>query len=227
MSTAGRTEVALAAVLAATAGAVDVLAFTRLGQAFASIVTGNLVVAGAGLGLGQPQLIGSVATAVVAFAVGVLLGGLGVRQAAGTTARWPVHTTALCAVELVFLAVLGVVWVLGGGAPSGLGQLVALAAAAVAMGLQSAAFRLVPLPGVTTTYFTGTLTVLLLGLVTGGRVNGAAVVALLALLAGAVAAGLLVAHAATAAVLLPLALVVVVLVASTVRRRELWAERGR
>ena len=168
MSTAGRTEVALAAVLAATAGAVDVLAFTRLGQASASIVTGNLVVAGAGLGLGQPQLIGSVATAVVAFAVGVLLGGLGVRQAAG-----------------------------------------------------------VPLPGVTTTYFTGTLTVLLLGLVTGGRVNGAAVVALLALLAGAVAAGLLVAHAATAAVLLPLALVVVVLVASTVRRRELWAERGR
>jgi hypothetical protein len=80
---------------------------------------------------------------------------------------------------------------------------------------------------VTTTYFTGTLTVLLLGVVTGGRVNAAAVIALLALLAGAVGAGLLVAHAATAAVVLPVGLLVVVLVAGTVRRRELSAERGR
>lgn len=168
MSSTGRTEVALATLLAATAGAVDVLAFTRLGQAFASIVTGNLVVAGAGLGLGQPQLVGSVTTAVVAFAVGVLVGGVGVRRAAGSTARWPMPATALCAVELGFL-----------------------------------------------------------GVATGGRVNAAAVIALLALLAGAVGAGLLVAHAATAAVVLPVGLLVVVLVAGTVRRRELSAERGR
>ncbi|HEU4999717.1 MAG TPA: DUF1275 family protein [Lapillicoccus sp.] len=227
MSSTGRTEVALATLLAATAGAVDVLAFTRLGQAFASIVTGNLAGAGAGLGLGQPQLVGSVTTAVVAFAVGVLVGGVGVRRAAGSTARWPMPATALCAVELGFLVVLGVVWVVTGGAPSGVAQYVALTAAAVGMGLQSAAFRLVPLPGVTTTYFTGTLTVLLLGVVTGGRVNAAAVIALLALLAGAVGAGLLVAHAATAAVVLPVGLLVVVLVAGTVRRRELSAERGR
>jgi uncharacterized membrane protein YoaK (UPF0700 family) len=147
VSSTGGTEVALAALLAATAGAVDVLAFTRVGQAFASIVTGNLVVAGAGLGLGQPRLVGSVATAVAAFAVGVLLGGVGVRRAEGSTARWPMAVTALCAVELGLLVVLGVVWVVTGGAPTGVAQYVALAAAAVAMGLQSAAFRLVPLPG--------------------------------------------------------------------------------
>jgi hypothetical protein len=55
-------------------------------------------------------------------------------------------------------------------------------------------------PGVTTTYFTGTLTSLLVGLVTSARLNVAAVLALVALLAGAVAAGLFVAQAAVTAV---------------------------
>ena len=166
----GRTEIALAAGLAAAAGAVDVLAFTRMGQAFASIVTGNLV---------------------------------------------------------VVLLVLTGVWLATGGAPLGAAQYAALVAAALAMGLQSAAFRLVPVPGVTTTYFTGTLTSLLVGLATSGRLNVAALSALLALLAGAVLAGLLVAHAGAAAVLLPVALLAVVVAVSTVRRRELWVASGR
>ncbi len=223
----GRTEIALAATLAAAAGAVDVLAFTRLGQAFASIVTGNLVVAGTAIGQGDPQMLANVAVAVAAFAVGVVLGGIGVRRAGRTTARWPVHVTVLCLVELVVLLVLTGVWLASGGAPLGAGQYVALIAAALAMGLQSAAFRLVPVPGVTTTYFTGTLTSLLIGLVTSGRPNVAAVVALLALLGGAVLAGLLVAHAAAVAVLLPVALLALVVVVSTVRRRELWAATSR
>lgn len=170
----GRTEIALAAGLAAAAGAVDVLAFTRRGQAFASIVTGNLVVAGTAIGQGDPRMLANVALAVGAFAVGVVLGGLGVRRAGRTTARWPVQVTVLCVVELVVLLVLTGVWLATGGAPLGAAQYAALVAAALAMGLQSAAFRLVPVPGVTTTYFTGTLTSLLVGLVTSGRLNAAA-----------------------------------------------------
>ena len=223
----GRTEIALAAGLAAAAGAVDVLAFTRMGQAFASIVTGNLVVAGTAIGQGDPRMLANVALAVAAFAVGVVLGGLGVRSAGLSSARWPVQVTVLCLVELVELVVLLVltgVWLATGGAPLGAAQYVALVAAALAMGLQSAAFRLVPVPGVTTTYFTGTLTSLLVGLVTSGRLNVAALIALLALLAGTVLAGLL---AAVAAVLLPVALLAVVVVVSTVRRRELWAASSR
>ena len=220
----GRTEIALAAGLAAAAGAVDVLAFTRMGQAFASIVTGNLVVAGTAIGQGDPRMLANVALAVAAFAVGVVLGGLGVRRAGLTSARWPVQVTVLCLVELVALLVLTGVWLATGGAPLGAAQYVALVAAALAMGLQSAAFRLVPVPGVTTTYFTGTLTSLLVGLVTSGRLNVAALIALLALLAGTVLAGLL---AAVAAVLLPVALLAVVVVVSTARRRELWATSSR
>ena len=141
-------------------------------------------------------MLANVAVAVLSFAGGVVLGGLGVRRAGSTTACWPVQVTGLCAVELVVLLVLAGVWVATNGAPQGAGQDVSLVAAAGAMGLPSAAFRLVPVPGVTTTYFTGTLTSLLVGLVTSGRLNVAAVLALVALLAGAVAAGLLVAQAA-------------------------------
>ena len=229
----GRTEIALAAGLAAAAGAVDVLAFTRMGQAFASIVTGNLVVAGTAIGQGDPRMLTNVALAVAAFAVGVVLGGLGVRSAGLSSARWPVQVTVLCLVELVelvelvVLLVLTGVWLATGGAPLGAAQYVALVAAALAMGLQSAAFRLVPVPGVTTTYFTGTFPSLLVGLVTSGRLNVAALIALLALLAGAVLAGLLVAHAAVAAVLVPVALLAVVVVVSTARRRELWTASSR
>ena len=125
------------------------------------------------------------------------------------------------------LLVLTGVWLATGGAPLGAAQYVALMAAALAMGLQSAAFRLVPVPGVTTTYFTGTLTSLLLGLVASGRLNVAALLALLALLVGAVLTGLLVAHAAAAAVFLPVALLALVVVVSTVRRHELWAATSR
>jgi len=163
-----------------------------MGQAFASIVTGNLVVAGTAIWQGDPRMLANVALAVAAFGVGVVLGGLGVRSAGLSSARWPVQVTVLCLVELVELVVLLVltgVWLATGGAPLGAAQYVALVAAALAMGLQSAAFRLVPVPGVTTTYFTGTLTSLLVGLVTSGRLNVAALIALLALLAGAVLAG--------------------------------------
>jgi len=70
----GRTEIALAAGLAAAAGAVDVLAFTRRGQASASIVTGNLVVAGTAIGQGDPRMLANLSVAVGAFAVGVVPG---------------------------------------------------------------------------------------------------------------------------------------------------------
>ena len=79
----------------------------------------------------------------------------------------------------------------------------------------------------TTTYFTGTLTSLLVGLVTSARLNVAAVLALVALLAGAVAAGLLVAQAAVTAVPLPVAPLAVVVGVGTVGRRELSADASR
>ena len=51
-------------------------------------------------------MLANVALAVAAFAIGVVLGGLGVRSAGLSSARWPVQVTVLCLVELVELVVL-------------------------------------------------------------------------------------------------------------------------
>ena len=45
-----------------------------MGQAFASIVTGNLVVAGTAIGQGDPRMLANLSVAVGAFAVGVVPG---------------------------------------------------------------------------------------------------------------------------------------------------------
>ncbi len=214
--------VALGAGLAAVAGAVDVLAFTQLGQTFASVVTGNLVVIGVAVGEGDLLGLAHAATALLSYAAGVLLGSIGIRRVAGTNVRWPVQSSILCAVELVVLAGLAWLWLDAGGRPRGATQYLALVAAALAMGLQTAAFRVVAVHGVTTTYFTGTLTGLLADLVVHGQLRMTSLVALLALLAGAAASGLLVAHALGFAVILPLGLLVVVLVVSLIRRKALW-----
>lgn len=83
--------------------------------------------------------------------------------------------------------------------------------AAGAMGVQTRAFALVGVPGLSSTYFTGTLTGLLTDLVVDGRLNRSAALGLLSLLAGASASGALVSHAAVAAPLLPPVLVAAVL----------------
>ena len=56
------------------------------------------------------------------------------------------EVTVLCLVELVVLLVLTGVWLATGGAPLGAAEYVTLVAAALAMGRQSAASRLVPGP---------------------------------------------------------------------------------
>ena len=104
---------------------------------------------------------------------------------------------------MLALILFSAVWIASGGTPTGFWQYVALATAAIGMGMQSAAFRLVGLNGVTTTYFTGTLTDLLAGLVQRGRLSLSAVGALSALLAGATATALLQTVNGRLSVLLP------------------------
>lgn len=195
--------VVLGCFLAATAGGVDLLCLARLGQVFASIITGNVVVVGEAIGAATwPRLVHG-AVAVAGYAVGVALGSALTRRAATRKTPWPRHTAELIGCEMVTLILLAAVWIASGGAPAGSWQYVALATAAIAMGLQSAAFRLVGLKGVTTTYFTGTLTDLLAGVIQRGRFNLSAVGALAALLAGATATALLVRINGRLSVLLP------------------------
>jgi uncharacterized membrane protein YoaK (UPF0700 family) len=163
---------ALAVVLTVGTGATDVGSFVRLGNVFASVMTGNLVL----LGLAAERLSAALALhTVVAFAGYVLGVGVGARLTGGATdgaGQWegPVRTALLA--ELALLAAFTVGWELTGGAPRGAGQLGLLGAASAAMGTQSVAALCLGGPAggpVSTTALSGTLTGAVAALVRPGR----------------------------------------------------------
>jgi uncharacterized membrane protein YoaK (UPF0700 family) len=204
----------IAVLLTFASGASDVTSFTRLGNVFSSVMTGNITVFGLSLARGSASLAMHTALAFAGYVTGVAAGTLIGRyraerlpdrppNAAGE--RWPAHITLTLAAELAVLSGVLVGWEVTGSRPAGSAQYVILAVAACAMGIQSAAVVQLGLGNVSTTYLTGTLT----GLVSeifradtkvGWRRQGV----LAGLLAGASLAGLLVAHAAWAVPCLPL-----------------------
>ncbi len=124
--------------------------------------------------------------------------------------------TAALGVEFALLAGLGAGWELTGTSPAGAVQFVLLAAAATAMGVQSAAVRGLGRGDFSTTYLTGQLTALIAALVTPGkrtwpgwRQPGP----LLALAAGGLVSGMLIANVPAAVpviILAPICLVLAV-----------------
>jgi uncharacterized membrane protein YoaK (UPF0700 family) len=97
--------------------------------------------------------------ALAAFVAGALVGAAIVdRGASGVV--WAPAVTAALALELVLLVVLALAWHVLEGRPAWPIDYrhPLIAAAGVAMGIQSAAAQRVGVPGVTTTYVTGTLT---------------------------------------------------------------------
>lgn len=183
-----------AAALAACAGAVDLLAVTTLGGAFASIVTGNLVTLGYGLGTGDPHRAIAAVTATAGFGVGV--------------AAWtwlgrfrPAAVLGPLAAQLVALVVVAAGLLATGSRPDPVAAGALLAVAAMAMGGQSVVGLRLKVP---TTYMTGTLTSALGGLVTGQRTGqGQRFIQLIALVAGATTTAALRAYLPSAAPLLP------------------------
>ncbi|MEU8262184.1 YoaK family protein [Micromonospora sp. NPDC048999] len=189
-----RSQLVGAAALAACAGAVDLLAVTILGGAFASIVTGNLVTLGYGLSGADPHRALAAVTATAGFGVGV-----GVWTWLGR-AR-PAAVLGPLAAELVALIVLAAGLLATGSRPDPVAAGALLAVAALAMGGQSAVALRLKVP---TTYLTGTLTTAIGALVTGQRSGqGQRFIQLLALVAGAATAAVLRAHLPSAAPLLP------------------------
>jgi uncharacterized membrane protein YoaK (UPF0700 family) len=209
----------LAVVLTVGTGATDVASFTRLGNVFTSVITGNLVL----LGLAIGRVSGTLAThAVVAFA-GYLAGlAAGARLVPGDQAPegpWHKAMPAALLVELVLLAGFTVGWELTGAAPHGAAQLVLLALAAAAMGTQSAAARGFG-ARVSTTYLTSTLVGVVAAWVTPGqpaRMQWRQVSLLVALTAGAAAGGLVIANAAAGLPAIPLTALVLVIGAARAR----------
>jgi uncharacterized membrane protein YoaK (UPF0700 family) len=146
----------IGAGLAAIAGYVDAIGFTKLFGVFPANQSGNAVLLGIAIGDTKSIEAWRPALAIAAFAVGVVAGGvLGKRI---PRAR---RTTVLLAVETVLLALLALFGgdLSGVSAPYGGGKEGALLAiAAIAMGLQTDIVRRAGGVAVITTYETGTIT---------------------------------------------------------------------
>jgi uncharacterized membrane protein YoaK (UPF0700 family) len=201
----------LVVVLALTAGAIDAVTFVRLGNVFSSVITGNLALLGLAIGERHGTLAVNGGVALVAYAGGVLAGGALAGPIESTRPVWPRRTTVAMAAELVVLAGFSAGWLAAGGHPAGGVRMTLLVLTATAMGMQSAAVRL--LGQMSSTYLTSTLIGIFQSLAVRRvppdwrRATGV----LLAFVAGAalgVAAGEASAALVPVAVMLPLAVVV-------------------
>jgi uncharacterized membrane protein YoaK (UPF0700 family) len=228
----GATTFLFAVVLTLGTGATDVTAFTRLGNVFASVMTGNLVVLGFAVERLSGILAAHTAVAFAGYVVGVAAGTRLVP--AGRLPRWRMHRAIpALLVELVLLAGFAVGWELTGTTPRGASQLTLLAVAAAAMGVQSAAASGLS-SRVSTTYLTGTLTTVIAALVAPGgkRILWREAAQILALAGGAAAGGLVLAAAPVALPALPMAAVVLVIgiiaaLEPPAGDRRQWVARGR
>jgi uncharacterized membrane protein YoaK (UPF0700 family) len=143
----------LLVVLAVATGATDATAFERLGHAFASVITGNLILLGVSAvsrGGTQAQFAGC---ALAGYVLGVFIAAPR-REPDGRV--WPLGATVALGLDLALLVAFAVGWEIVGGHPGRLMQIVLLSTAAGAMGVQSSAVR--RLGQMSTTYLTSTLT---------------------------------------------------------------------
>lgn len=174
-------------LLTVVSGSIDAVGFLALGGAFSSVMTGNLVLVGVAVATPDRTLLYSAGAAVLCFVLGCALGA----RLAGTPdahdGPWPAATTRVLGVELAVLACFSLGWWLTGADPNGDIRLLLLVVNAVALGLQSSAVARFGVPGLSTTYLTGTLTTAVIRLSTGRplREIGHSVQLLAGLVAGA------------------------------------------
>jgi uncharacterized membrane protein YoaK (UPF0700 family) len=221
----------LVVLLTLTTGAVDAASFLALGNVFASVITGNLVLLGVAAGTGRPAALAVHSGAALAgYVAGVSAGApVAARSRRSTGRPWPTSVTVTLVVEMAVLALFSAGWELAGGRPQGAAQLALVIALAAAMGLQAAAVR--RLGQMSTTYLTSTLTAVVAGLVTRSKPDGMSrsVGVLAAIVIGAAAASIIVETARgwlPLLILVPLGVVIVASVAGFEWIRDHLTRRG-
>jgi uncharacterized membrane protein YoaK (UPF0700 family) len=146
----------LLVVLAFHAGSLDVLGFLAL-QAFTSVQTGNVVLVGLGLAVGDGRLAFHAVTSIASFVVGCVLGAKLVGVPRTDDAIWPRAVTIALMVQFAFLVVFAVSWWMLDSDPGPAAKVVFVAMNAFGMGIQSAAIQRFGKAAESTTYQTGML----------------------------------------------------------------------
>jgi uncharacterized membrane protein YoaK (UPF0700 family) len=138
-------------------GGVDAVCFFGLGQVFTSVMTGNLVLFGLAVGRGEGFAALHSAVALIGYAIAAFAAARWLPKPAGGS-QWPGRATMTLAGELALLIAAAATWLASGGHPAGTTQYLLIVAYALAMGTQSATVHALAIPGMSTTYVTGTLT---------------------------------------------------------------------
>ena len=201
--------------LAFAAGCVDALSYLGLSRVFTANMTGNAVLLGLAIGQTQEMQVAHSSAAIVGFVLGVIVAAKLVGSPRERVVWSRGITLALC-VEFAALGVFAFGWWLSlprfaGGVLVGL-----IVLSGLAMGIQSAVARRLAVPGVSTTFITGTITALVAELTavsgaTGERRRMTLIIG--ALVAGAVTGGVAQAYARPLAAFVPVVVVAAVLVA--------------
>ena len=210
---ARRDRILLALTFAA--GCVDALSYLGLSRVFTANMTGNAVLLGLAIGQTEELQVAHSGAAIVGFVLGVIVGA---RLVGPNRERivWSGRVTLAVGLECAVLSVFAVGWWLSGPSFTGARLIALIVLSGLAMGIQSAVARRLSVPGVSTTFVTGTITALVAELqsVSGAsrdRRRMAAVIA--AIVAGAVTGGVAQAYARPAAALVPAAVLAAVVVA--------------
>ncbi|PYX80655.1 MAG: hypothetical protein DMG70_22680 [Acidobacteria bacterium] len=155
---------AMVLLLTWAAGGVDAISYLGLGHVFTANMTGNAVLLGLAVGQGQGLAALRSIIALAGFVLGVSMGAMlmGQRPSPG---EWSRAASRAVALEWIILALFTLTWHLAGRARAGEPLYPLIALSAVAMGIQSAAIRHLRVPGIATTYITGTLTSMVSGFV--------------------------------------------------------------
>ena len=177
----------LVLLLAVNSGVTDALGVLALGGAFTSVMTGNMVLAGAGAATADWALALLAGAAIVCFSLGCAVGA----RLAGTPREgdpvWPRPICWALLVQLLVTLAFAVGWWTTDAAPGESNRLVFLVINAFGLGIQSSAVQRLGQSGLSTTYLTGTLTTMMVRLATGHRLGAvsASLQILVALVLGA------------------------------------------
>lgn len=148
---------AMVLLLTWAAGSVDAISYLGLDRVFTANMTGNTVLLGLALGQGRGLAALRSIVALGGFSLGVAIGAMIVLRGQRREGWSPAVTTAV-AVEGAILGVFTMTWHLSGAARTAGPVYLLIVLSAIAMGIQSAAIRHLNVPGIATTYITGTLT---------------------------------------------------------------------
>lgn len=153
-------------LLSCVAGSVDVMSYYRLGHVFTANMTGNTIMLGLAIGQGKVASSLHSLAALAGFFTGALIGASIIEN---TKKGWSYYVTLSVFAESLIILLLVLIWFKEPQVLSNDVRYVSIFLAAIAMGIQSATIRYLNIPGVVTTFITGTITTIGMSVIKGFR----------------------------------------------------------